>query len=100
MCLNRRQYLDLIPDQHPRRRGATHLIIKLACQSGELPRSLFAEGVELPAHCENDRKCGGFGDVYRGQLGRRPVAVKKPRLVGCGSSDYKVIRRRCIRGVI
>jgi hypothetical protein len=82
------QYLDQTPEEHPRRRSTTHLIIKLAHRSGQLPRSLFVEDLILEETESN--RCGGFGDVYRGTVGRRPVAVKKPRVVGGKSLAHQV----------
>jgi hypothetical protein len=73
----RLQYLDFIPEQHPRRRGAMHLLIKLAYHSQELPTSIYLNDVTV----NREAPCmgGGFADVYRGFLDGRPVAVKNTR---------------------
>jgi hypothetical protein len=82
------QYLDLIPQAHPRRTGALHLIVKLAHRSEQLPRSLYVEDVAL-SHGRYD--CGGFADVYEGMLENRAVAIKKPRMYGEDAFAHKVL---------
>jgi hypothetical protein len=93
MYTDHSQYLDPLPPDHPRRRSVIHIIIKLAHQSGQLPRSLFLENVQLVLH--RDYQCGGFGDVYQATLNDQPVAVKKPRLVGGDSLAHKVVHQWC-----
>jgi hypothetical protein len=93
----RNQYLDVISEEHPRRRGAIHLIIKLAHRSEQLPRSLYVEDITLPENASYE--CGGFGDVYQGALAEQPIAVKKPRLVGGDAFARKVLLPRIIRSL-
>jgi hypothetical protein len=86
------QYLDFIPQAHPRRTGALHLIVKLAHRSEQLPRSLYVEDVAL-SHGRYD--CGGFADVYEGMLEDRAVAIKKPRMYGEDAFADKVLSAGC-----
>jgi hypothetical protein len=88
------QYLDLIPEEHPRRRGAIHLLIKLAHRSGQFPQSLHVHGVVVPP--DATRRLGGFADVYRGILAGRPVAVKRPRTLA--EEPFALEVRRWIHG--
>jgi hypothetical protein len=80
-----------MPEGHPRRRGAIHLIIKLAHRSEQLPPSLFHEDIVLRHDAEY--QCGGFGDVYRGTVDGQPVAIKKPRMFE-GDEHAKKVRSR------
>jgi hypothetical protein len=84
----RLQYLHTIPEHHPRRRGAIHLLIKLAHGSEQLPVSLFVEQVTL--RLDTPPLYGGFGDVHLGILAGQTVAVKKPRAIGGDAIAYKV----------
>jgi hypothetical protein len=84
----RLQYLHTIPEDHPRRRGAIHLLIKLAHGSEQLPISLFIEQVTLRSDIRP--LYGGFGDVYLGILSGQTVAVKKPRAIGGDAIAHKV----------
>jgi hypothetical protein len=73
------QYLDLIPEAHPRRKGALHLIVRLAYRSGRLPESLYVKDITL-RHARWE--CGGNADVFEGTLGERTIAIKRPRRFG------------------
>jgi hypothetical protein len=75
---HRPQYLDVIAEDHPRRRCAIHLMIKLAYRSERLPPSLYHNDVVISPGATY--KFGGFGDVYQGLLKGQLVAVKKPRV--------------------
>jgi hypothetical protein len=81
--------LDFAPPSHPFRLGATHLIVKLAERSGQLPRSLLVEDVEIDRDRQNHRH-GGFADVYKGWHAGQAVAIKKPRVVGGAEAAHKV----------
>jgi hypothetical protein len=74
------KYLDLISESHPFRRAATHLIIKLADCSGQLPSSLYVEDVTL-VQDRRYHRIGGYADVYKGSSPRLKdcIAIKKPR---------------------
>jgi serine/threonine protein kinase len=74
---------------HPFRLSATHLIVKLADRSGQLPPSLFVEDVVLIQDRQYHRQ-GGYADVYRGSRAGESVAVKKPRVVGRADMAHKV----------
>jgi hypothetical protein len=82
------QYLHVIPEHHPRRRGAIHLLIKLAHRSEQLPSSLFVE--QLALRPDTRPLCGGFADVYMGILAEETVAVKKLRTLGGDAIAHKV----------
>jgi hypothetical protein len=82
------QYLHVLPESHPRRRGAIHLLIKLADRSEQLSVSLFVEQVTFQP--DSHPLYGGFGDVHLGILADQAVAVKKPRIIGGDVMSHKV----------
>jgi hypothetical protein len=84
-----RQFLDLSPTSHPFRLSATHLIVKLADRSGQLPRSLFLDDLVVIQDRQHHRQ-GGYADVYRGSRAGASIAIKKPRIIGRTDTAYKV----------
>jgi serine/threonine protein kinase len=83
------QFLDLSPPSHPFRLGATHLIVKLADRSGQMPQSLLVEDVIFDEDRHHHRQ-GGFADVYRGWKAGESIAIKKPRVLGKADVAHKV----------
>jgi hypothetical protein len=75
-----RQWLDSAPQAHRFRQGAICLLVKLAATSGELPGSLFKDGIRI----ENSRDptfSGGCADIFRGTFEGQVVALKRPRVI-------------------
>jgi hypothetical protein len=54
------------------------VLIKIAQQLDQLPSSLIIRGVQL--HDREVAECGGYADVFRGELASAKVAVKRFRL--------------------
>jgi hypothetical protein len=73
------QFLDNVSSKHPFRRGATHLLIKLADQSHQFPRSLYVEDHISLVRDNDSHFMGGFADVYKALRAEELIAVKKPR---------------------
>jgi hypothetical protein len=93
--LKLRKYLDHSSPLHPFRRGATHLIIKIADRSGHLPRSLYVEDIEsLQDHQSHGQ--GGYADVYKAFHNDEFIAIKRPRLIGGSELAHKVECHSCI----
>lgn len=53
------------------------VLIKLSRASGLYPECLFLKGIEVVG---NPVAEGGFGDVYKGQLGDQEIAIKMLRV--------------------
>jgi hypothetical protein len=83
------KYLDHASLSHPFRRGATHLIIKIADKSGQLPRSLYVENVSLPQNHQFHGE-GGYAVVYKAFHIDAFIAIKKPHLIGGSELAHKV----------
>jgi hypothetical protein len=86
------QYLDFAPRSHPFRRTATHLIVKIADRSNELPSSLVMDGIIRTPH---PQICGGFADVHQGLYVGELVAIKMPRTL-----DGDELARKVSKGLL
>jgi hypothetical protein len=75
--------------KHSFRRQATHLIVKVADRSDQLPSSLFLKGV---TRTSSKQLCGGCADVYQGTYEGKSVAIKMPRALLGDETDRKVRR--------
>jgi hypothetical protein len=72
-------------------RRALYFMVKLAANSGELPPSLFLEGVEIGSS-RDPTYLGGFADIFRGRFQSSDVAVKRLRLFTIDAQQlHKVI---------
>jgi hypothetical protein len=92
----RLQWLHYRPDQHPLRRHAIYLLMRLAQQSQTLPPSLFVTGVILPnsGDVRDPDDFGGFADIFKANHNGRAVVLKRPRLSRGSDGQktwYKVI---------
>jgi hypothetical protein len=77
------QWLDSTPPSHPTRRTILHIMVKLSATSGQLPSSLFLEGILVDTTNDSGyKRTGGFADVYQGTYQGQPVAIKQPRFFG------------------
>jgi hypothetical protein len=75
-----RQWLDSAPQDHRFWQGAICLLVELAVRSGELPGSLFKDGMHI-GNLHIAEAVGGLADVFRGTLEGQVVAVKNSRRV-------------------
>jgi hypothetical protein len=74
---------------HSFRRQATHLIVKVADRSDNLPSSLFLKGV---SRSSSEQLCGGYADVYQGMYEGGFVAIKMSRALLGDETDRKACR--------
>ncbi|KAF7336057.1 Kinase-like protein [Mycena sanguinolenta] len=75
-----------LPDSRSRSK-ARHLIQKVSEAGGQLPSSLFIEGVD--DHDEHPTFGGGFGDVYQASYQGRRVALKRIRTFTADSTTHR-----------
>jgi hypothetical protein len=58
-------------------------MVKLSATSGQLPSSLFLEGILVDTTNDSRyKRTGGFADVYQGTYQGQPVAIKQARFFG------------------
>jgi hypothetical protein len=71
------------------RSSAQSLLRKLNDACGLFPSELFIQGVTLASN--DPVKSGGFGEIYKGSLGRTTVAIKRLRY--CTSDTVNVLKK-------
>lgn len=84
--------LDDAPADHPNRRDAIYLLIRLASASNLLPKSLFVHDVRLDSATRDPVRTGGFADIYLGYHERCKVALKRLRLFEMAKAELHPVR--------
>jgi hypothetical protein len=88
-----RKWLDYAPQAHRFRQGAICLLVKLAATSGELPGSLFKDGIRI-GNSRDPTFSGGNAEIFRGTFEGQAVALKRPRVIDSDTtSDPRAVSR-------